>query len=104
MRAALQNSSIEFVRPPGPAAAVFRFPQGGGQMAGRPKKAGRRHPGGRLDRNIPPPDEVLDQRARLVGKDNARDQRAGYPLGILSLRGILLATDYAAGMRYGGLY
>jgi len=73
-------------------------------MAGRPKKAGPRHPGGRLCQNIAPPAEVLEQRARMVGEANERDQRAGYPLGILALKGLLQRADHSAGMRYGGLY
>lgn len=72
-------------------------------MGGRPKADGPRHPCGKLVQATPATTELLDKRRILVG-DKADDPRAGYPLGILYLRGAIMHGDYAAGMRFGALY
>lgn len=77
-------------------------------MAGRPRQDGERHPCGKL-RPAGPSIEAIEKRRILVGdrafkKSGELDPRAGYPLGILYLRGQLTHADYAAGMRFAGLY
>lgn len=70
-------------------------------MAGRPLQDGDRYPCGKLKPTQPV--DAIEHRRLLVG-DKAIDPRAGYPLGILYLRGAIMHGDYAAGMRYAGLY
>ena len=43
--------------------------------------------------------ELLDQRGRLVGPAHALDQRAGYPLGVLCLCGVINQQQHDVGMR-----
>jgi hypothetical protein len=64
---------------------------------------GDRHPCGK--RVQAPTDEpgALEKRRLLVG-DDAADPRAGHPLGILALRGVITPIDYAAALRFAGLY
>ena len=73
-------------------------------MAGRPMVDGPRHPCGKLVQGLPPTPELVEKRRLLVGDNKAADPRAGYPLGILYLCGAIMHGDYAAGMRYAGLY
>jgi hypothetical protein len=62
------------------------------RRGGRPRKLGERKLNGRLrwqpemDRGH---EQMLAQRARLVGSADSREARAGYPLGVLALRGLL---------------
>jgi len=85
------------------AAAVFLCPPGGGAVSkrrhgGPPRKDGPRKADGRLkyepgiDQGH---DATLERRACLVGSADARDPRAGYPLGVLLLRGLLADPDMA---------
>src|SRR4051812_15094197 len=84
-----------------PAAAVFCFPRG--RMVGRNRKDAPRKPCGRLvEADLGEP-STLEQRRVLVG-DAATNPKAGYPLGILCLRGALTPVDYRAGMKFSGLY
>jgi hypothetical protein len=86
------------------------------RRGGPKRKDGPRKPSGRL-RHVPSVDpghdETLAKRADLVGDARCRDPRAGYPLGVLLLRGLLsdpaldgeAAADQArqrhdAGLRY----
>jgi hypothetical protein len=73
--------------------------------AGRNRKAGDRYPSGKLVHHAAPPRQsaTFEKRRGLVGGD-ALDQRAGYPLGILYLRGAIKPVDHAGGMRFAGLY
>lgn len=73
-------------------------------MPGPKRRDGKRHPGGKLVQEVDPTPEVLRNRALHVGDDKARDPRAGYPIGILALRGAINHGDYVAAMRYGALY
>lgn len=70
---------------------------------GRKKRAGERHPCGRLrqeaDRGTP---ELLEQRRRLTG--SAEDPRASYPLGVLLARRKIMPAEHRAGRRYAALF
>lgn len=70
-------------------------------MAGRPLQQGDRYPCGKL--KPAQPVDALEQRRVIVG-DKAGDPRAGYPIGILYLRGAIMHGDYKAAMRFAGLY
>ena len=72
---------------------------------GRPAKPGERYPSGELKR-LPDPGtaDLRGHRATLVGNDNVEDPRAGYPLGILNLRGLISDAELAAGLRYAKLH
>lgn len=72
-------------------------------MVGRARKPGDRHPSGKLVQHSDLPPAALERRRLLVG-DRADDPRAGYPLGILYLRGTILHGDYRAGMHYAALH
>lgn len=93
--------------PPAPAAGGLGFLRGPMARRGRPRKDGPRLPGGRLKRSTSPDDPgsdmALAHRAAAVGADNARDPRAGYPLGILLLRGEIDRAEHDAGLAYAGL-
>ena len=43
-------------------------------------------------------------RATLLGHDKVEDPRAGYPLGILKLRGLISDAEHDAGLRYAKLH
>lgn len=73
-------------------------------MTGRPRKDGPRHPSGQLVQRVEPTEQLLEKRRILVGEDHASSKRAGYPLGILRLRGVITETDHAAGIRYAALH
>ena len=70
---------------------------------GRPRKDGARKPCGRLrePKDIGS-DMALAHRAAIVGAKNATDFRAGYPLGILYLRGEIDQAEHDAGLIYAG--
>lgn len=74
-------------------------------MAGRSRNDGERHSCGKLVQRPSAPGihPLIEQRRVLVG-DQATDPRSSYPLGILYLRGAIMHGDYAAGMRFAGLY
>lgn len=70
-------------------------------------KAGPRFPCGKLRYQIDRGHAtVLAHRDRLIGggEGSGRDPRAGYPLGILYARGLLMHGDHTAGLRYAGLH
>lgn len=73
--------------------------------AGRKRKAGIRRPNGRLVSDMQViPDEVLARRREIAGcEDGGRDHRAGIPLGVLLLRGIITDRQYQAGLRFEGV-
>lgn len=91
---------ISTARPP--AAAVFHFPRG--RMVGRGRTDGPRHPCGKLVQTPVSLPDLLEKRKLLVGEHAATDPRASHPLGILNLRGAITGIDYAAAMRFAGLY
>jgi hypothetical protein len=73
----------------------------------RPRQSGERYRCGKLKRlrHAQPSvdrgsDYLLSHRAAMVGADNARDPRAGYPLGVARLRGIVCQAHLEAGLRY----
>lgn len=47
---------------------------------------------------------ALAQRAAVIAGASPKDQRAGYPLGILALRGQIDHAEHQAGLIYGGLH
>jgi hypothetical protein len=72
---------------------------------GRPIKPGERYPSGDLKRQHDPGSAgLLARRTEVVGEDRAGDQRAGYRLGILYLRGALKSVHHVAGLRYARLH
>lgn len=71
---------------------------------GRPRKAGERHPGGKLSQSPGPTPEMIARREELAGAGNGMHERAGTIIGCLWLRGLLGPRDiaerrYQAGMR-----
>lgn len=96
------------------AQKVAQQPGGGSgrskrKKGGRGRKDGARTPSGQLSRaqmedraalSAATP-ETVAQRAALVGNDNARDARAGDPLGILLLAGMITPRQHAAGESMG---
>lgn len=95
------------IRLPAQAAEVFSFPRGAMAQRGRPRKDGQRKPGGQLryansiDRGH---DLTLAHRAAIIAGANPKDQRAGYPLGVLRLRGEIDDAEHQAGLIYAGLH
>ena len=72
---------------------------------GRPAKPGERYLSGDLKRQPDPGTRQLRaRRAALVGNEKSGDRRAGYPLGILNLCGLLKDSEHAAGLRYARLH
>lgn len=73
---------------------------------GRPRQdVAQREPNGRAQRDADRgTTELRDRREALVGADNTGDKRAGYPLGILFLRGAVKAADHQAGLLYAALH
>jgi hypothetical protein len=76
----------------------------------RPRQSGVRYRCGKLkrrQRSQPTLDHgseyAIDHRAALVGASNVRDPRAGYPLGVARLRGIVTDGQLDAGLRYAAL-
>lgn len=70
---------------------------------GRNRKICRRQPNGQpsrpiADRGTAIPPEALDQRARIVGADFSRDERAGTAIGRLLLTGHIRRHHYEAGL------
>lgn len=74
---------------------------------GRPRKAGARQPDGSL-RSNPSTDKghilILAHRAAVIAGADPHDSFAGYPLGILALRGEIDSADHEAGLKYAGLH
>jgi hypothetical protein len=73
----------------------------------RPRHSGERHRCGKLKRRrhaIPTIDNgseyLLEHRAAAAGASNVRDPRAGFPLGVARLRGIVNDGQLDAGLRY----
>lgn len=95
------NSDCSSARQPSASAG---FPLGEAvAKRGRPRKDGARKPCGRLrevkDRGS---ELALAHRVAMVGTRNAVDLRAGYPLGILYLRGELDRAEHDAGLMFAG--
>lgn len=70
------------------------------KKGGRGKKAGDRHPCGKLvqrKEGDAMTKEFLQRRADLVGEDNVRHQSAGVPLGQMRLAGRITERQYRAG-------
>lgn len=74
-------------------------------MVGRPRKAGRRKPGGRLAQiYINPKAQIAAQPHRLaVGREYREWPEAESEFGRLMLRGVITPAQYEAGRRYSGL-
>ncbi len=73
------------------------------RSSGRPRSSNDRHACGKVIQSRHEghaTKEAIAQRIRLVGADNALDPRAGYPLGILTMRGIIETRHHDAGMRF----
>ena len=91
------------IRLPG-AAEAFSFARGAVAKRGRPKKSGQRYPSGDLRQLVDKGHELtLAHRAALVGAANARDYRAGFPLGILYLRKEIDQAQFRAGEAFASL-
>jgi hypothetical protein len=72
---------------------------------GRPAKPGPRYPSGDLKPVYHQgTTRLLAHRAALVGCNKADDPRAGYPLGILHLCGLISGAEHGAGLRYARLH
>jgi hypothetical protein len=78
------------------------------RRAGRPRKDGPRQPNGKLCPHRPGigrgHDLTLAHRAIIIAGADPSDSRAGYPLGILLLRGDVDDCEHEAGLIYAGLY
>lgn len=67
------------------------------KRGGAPRQPGPRRNGRLVAPMVPHAPELLLRRAELVGDSGARDPRAGYPLGVLSLLGRVTDRQYDAG-------
>src|SRR5262245_57460318 len=75
------------------------------RRGGRPRKNGRRHPGGKLARQAETPRQVAASQPHRKGLgERATDQRGESELGRLVLRGQLDATQGLAGETYLALW
>lgn len=72
---------------------------------GRKRKEGKRYPNGSVYRHEPAVLEIFwERRAEKVGRENARDPRAGQPLGQILLQGRITEEQYLAGEKLGALW
>ena len=68
--------------------------------------ASARERNGRRRRSSPSPGptrDLLRQRGVLVGEDRAQDPKAGYPLGVLCLSGVVTPRQHDAGCKFRAL-